>query len=247
MTDIVPTTGGARGAGLATYSDDGRVLDTWYLQPELGNHPATSTESISPAPSRTPPGSAGPGGRTGRGPQRGRARRGDHDRRPPGPAGRHPRRVPPAPPAVHRLVQPNTINLEGIFGLLPTVAWTQLGPVAVEDLPAASLRARAAGTPARRAIARQVPADARLRGAVGGAHRRRHPRAPRRPPGRGHHRHARGARELQRRHPRHRHGRGADHAGRRAGRGLRPRRRARRSWARCRAAGRTSSGSASGA
>ena len=28
----------------------------------------------------------------------------------------------------HRLVQPNTINLDGIFGLLPTVAWTQLGP-----------------------------------------------------------------------------------------------------------------------
>jgi 2,3,4,5-tetrahydropyridine-2-carboxylate N-succinyltransferase len=46
----------------------------------------------------------------------------------------------------HRLVRPNTINLEGIFGLLETVAWTQLGPVAVDELPAAQLRARAAGT-----------------------------------------------------------------------------------------------------
>jgi 2,3,4,5-tetrahydropyridine-2-carboxylate N-succinyltransferase len=44
-------------------------------------------------------------------------------------------------------VLPNTINLDGIFGLLPTVAWTQLGPVAVEELPAAQVRARSAGTP----------------------------------------------------------------------------------------------------
>ncbi|WP_430592554.1 2,3,4,5-tetrahydropyridine-2,6-dicarboxylate N-succinyltransferase [Humidisolicoccus flavus] len=29
----------------------------------------------------------------------------------------------------HRLVQPNTINLEGIFALLPIVAWTNAGPV----------------------------------------------------------------------------------------------------------------------
>ena len=28
----------------------------------------------------------------------------------------------------HRLVKPNKINLEGIFGLLPTVAWTSDGP-----------------------------------------------------------------------------------------------------------------------
>jgi 2,3,4,5-tetrahydropyridine-2-carboxylate N-succinyltransferase len=47
----------------------------------------------------------------------------------------------------HRLVRPNTIDLDGIFGLLPTVAWTQLGPVAVEDLPTAQVRARSAGTP----------------------------------------------------------------------------------------------------
>jgi 2,3,4,5-tetrahydropyridine-2-carboxylate N-succinyltransferase len=47
----------------------------------------------------------------------------------------------------HRLVAPNSISLEGIFGHLPTVAWTQLGPVAVDDLPATQLRARVAGTP----------------------------------------------------------------------------------------------------
>lgn len=47
----------------------------------------------------------------------------------------------------HRLVRPRTINLEGIFGVLPNVAWTTLGPVAVADLPQVRMRARMAGTP----------------------------------------------------------------------------------------------------
>ena len=43
----------------------------------------------------------------------------------------------------HRLVQPRTINLEGVFGLLPNVAWTTVGPVGLADLDAARIRARA--------------------------------------------------------------------------------------------------------
>src|SRR6476660_3169458 len=48
----------------------------------------------------------------------------------------------------HRLVQPNTINLEGIFGKLPNVVWTNFGPAAVEDfeLTRARLRKRGAVT-----------------------------------------------------------------------------------------------------
>ena len=148
MTDIVPTTGGAQGAGLATYTDDGRVLDTWYIQPTLGIHPTTSTESISPGAIEDATGVSAIR-IVGRDEVRNVVVHGvittiaDLQ----------------APPVdthdvylrlhllSHRLVQPNTINLEGIFGLLPTVAWTQLGPVAVEDLPTASLRARGAGTP----------------------------------------------------------------------------------------------------
>jgi 2,3,4,5-tetrahydropyridine-2-carboxylate N-succinyltransferase len=42
----------------------------------------------------------------------------------------------------HRLVQPRTINLEGLFGLLPNVAWTTGGPVAMADLDATRVRAR---------------------------------------------------------------------------------------------------------
>lgn len=45
----------------------------------------------------------------------------------------------------HRLVAPRTINMDGVFGLLPNVAWTDAGPVAIPELPAAQLRARAHG------------------------------------------------------------------------------------------------------
>ncbi|MBM3685524.1 MAG: 2,3,4,5-tetrahydropyridine-2,6-dicarboxylate N-succinyltransferase [Actinobacteria bacterium] len=45
----------------------------------------------------------------------------------------------------HRLVQPRTINLDGIFAILPNVAWTTRGPVALDELPAARLRARTHG------------------------------------------------------------------------------------------------------
>jgi len=45
----------------------------------------------------------------------------------------------------HRLVLPRTVNLEGVFALLANVAWTDAGPVALADLPAAQLRARAHG------------------------------------------------------------------------------------------------------
>lgn len=47
----------------------------------------------------------------------------------------------------HRLVPPHGLSLDGLFGILANVAWTNLGPVAVDELPAARLRARAAGTP----------------------------------------------------------------------------------------------------
>jgi 2,3,4,5-tetrahydropyridine-2-carboxylate N-succinyltransferase len=147
VTDIVPTTGGARGAGLATFSDDGRVLDTWFPQPELGEQRSSSTELLSPGAIEDATGLSAKA--LGRDEVRNVVVQGvvttiaDLQ----------------APPVdthdvylrlhllSHRLVQPNTINLDGIFGLLNTVAWTQLGPVAVEEVPTASQRARAAGTP----------------------------------------------------------------------------------------------------
>jgi len=45
-----------------------------------------------------------------------------------------------------RLAAPRSLNLDGIFGLLPLVAWTSLGPVAVDRLMQVRLRARARGS-----------------------------------------------------------------------------------------------------
>ncbi|MEI2717371.1 MAG: 2,3,4,5-tetrahydropyridine-2,6-dicarboxylate N-succinyltransferase [Candidatus Nanopelagicales bacterium] len=47
----------------------------------------------------------------------------------------------------HRLVRPRTINLDGVFGLLPNLAWTDLGPIPLPELTGARMRARAHGTP----------------------------------------------------------------------------------------------------
>ncbi len=47
----------------------------------------------------------------------------------------------------HRLVLPRTVNLDGIFGLLPNLAWTTAGPVPLAELDDARLRARVKGTP----------------------------------------------------------------------------------------------------
>src|SRR6478672_6034365 len=48
----------------------------------------------------------------------------------------------------HRLVRPNSINLDGIFGKLPNVVWTNFGPAPVEgfELTRAKLRRRGAVT-----------------------------------------------------------------------------------------------------
>jgi 2,3,4,5-tetrahydropyridine-2,6-dicarboxylate N-succinyltransferase len=45
----------------------------------------------------------------------------------------------------HRLVKPHGLSLEGLFGLLPNVAWTSRGPIAVADLAAEQLAARVHG------------------------------------------------------------------------------------------------------
>ncbi|MEX0618770.1 MAG: 2,3,4,5-tetrahydropyridine-2,6-dicarboxylate N-succinyltransferase [Pseudohongiellaceae bacterium] len=45
----------------------------------------------------------------------------------------------------HRLAKPNTLNLDGIFGLLPTIAWTNKGPVEIDDLATRQLEYRLGG------------------------------------------------------------------------------------------------------
>ena len=45
----------------------------------------------------------------------------------------------------HRLVKPHGIDLSGIFGLLPNVAWTNKGAIDLNELPEAQLEARMNG------------------------------------------------------------------------------------------------------
>ena len=124
----------ACGYGLATITDGGQVLDTWFPSPVLGPRPeeAAAPEGLDAL--------AGPDERRR---VRTEIRRVEIDL--------------DAPPAdasdaylrlhllSHRLAQPNTINLDGIFGTLANVVWTNHGPCAVEDFEQTRLRLRAAG------------------------------------------------------------------------------------------------------
>jgi 2,3,4,5-tetrahydropyridine-2-carboxylate N-succinyltransferase len=47
----------------------------------------------------------------------------------------------------HRLVKPHGLSLDGLFGVLPNVAWTSHGPVDPAELPEVRMRFRGAGEP----------------------------------------------------------------------------------------------------
>ncbi len=123
----------AWGFGLTTVTMDGTTLDAWYPDPQLGDHdeppiPAELEAMRSEDPERGVrilPVAVGS----------------DLD----------------APPATtadaylrlhllsHRLVEPNSINLDGIFAVLPNVVWTNFGPCAVEGFEQTRMRLRARG------------------------------------------------------------------------------------------------------
>jgi 2,3,4,5-tetrahydropyridine-2-carboxylate N-succinyltransferase len=118
----------AWGYGLATIAGNGTVLDTWYPTPALGPVPQGTDRYIAPAELEEQ-------------------------------LGADPRRnvrvdfmtveidldaAPASTPDAylrlhllsHLLVRPNTLNLDGIFGHLPIVAWTNAGPVHPDDFAA---------------------------------------------------------------------------------------------------------------
>ncbi len=122
------TTRAAWGYGLATIASGGQVLDTWFPRPMLGSVPAGLERHIAPA---------------------------DLERHT-GPDARRDVRVdfltveidldaaPASTPDAylrlhllsHLLVAPNTVDLRGIFGHLPNVAWTTAGPMTPETFAA---------------------------------------------------------------------------------------------------------------
>lgn len=119
------TSRAAWGYGLATVAGDGTVLDTWFPAPRLGERPASADPHIAPAEFEDLEGAD--------------ERRNvtlrfvtveiDLD-------------APPAstPDAYlrlhllsHLLAKPNTLNLDGLFGHLPIVVWTNAGPIHPAD------------------------------------------------------------------------------------------------------------------
>jgi len=133
----LPGTSGAAshawGHGLATITEDGTVLDTWFPSPALGE----------------PDGSGAPEALRALG-------------------GKDPRRrvrtevvtvsvaLAEAPSDAsdvylrlhlisHRLVRPHEVNLDGVFGKLANVVWTNTGPCQVEGFEDVRLALRAAG------------------------------------------------------------------------------------------------------
>jgi 2,3,4,5-tetrahydropyridine-2-carboxylate N-succinyltransferase len=132
----VYSTEGAYGAGIANATIDGQVLDTWFPTPILGRR-GNDTQELSPNLA----GLLGPDETRGV-------------------------EVAPVrteivslaePPAdthdvylrlhllSHRLVRPHSVNLEGMFGLLANVVWTNYGPCAVTGFEMVRARLRARG------------------------------------------------------------------------------------------------------
>jgi 2,3,4,5-tetrahydropyridine-2-carboxylate N-succinyltransferase len=149
VTDPDAPSSGARGSGLATLTPDGRVLDTWFLQPSLDDVGAPSgTEELDQATAAAALGTdvAGAIGTDDVRNVRVVAVSTTIEDLAAAPIDTHDAYL-RLHLLSHRLVRPNSINLDGIFGLLQNVAWTQRGPVAPDELDAAQLRARAQGTP----------------------------------------------------------------------------------------------------
>lgn len=123
--------GPAAAIGLATTCDDG-TLDVWYPRPVLGSQPV-DVPGISAA--------TGPDDLRGVMVQTVSTVIEDLSQPPVDTADAYLR----LHLLSHRLLRPRTANLDGIFSLLPIVAWTSLGPVPVANLEQARLHARTRG------------------------------------------------------------------------------------------------------
>jgi 2,3,4,5-tetrahydropyridine-2,6-dicarboxylate N-succinyltransferase len=128
----------AWGLGLATVTESGAVLDTWYPRPQLGPAPADSGPHSVPADLAALEGS-------------------DRHRKVRQVVVRTVIDLAAAPTDVsdaylrlhllsHRLVRPHSISLDGLFGVLPNVVWTSYGPCSIDSFEETRLRLRAAGT-----------------------------------------------------------------------------------------------------
>ena len=126
----------AWGHGLVTVTDAGSVLDAWFPSPALGE-PGGAGELAAPG------GLEGLAGRDDARRVRAEVRLVTIDLDTP------PADVPDAYLRLHllshRLCAPNSIDLDGLFGVLPNVVWTTQGPCAVDDFEVTRARMRGRG------------------------------------------------------------------------------------------------------
>ncbi|HEX4812466.1 MAG TPA: 2,3,4,5-tetrahydropyridine-2,6-dicarboxylate N-succinyltransferase [Nonomuraea sp.] len=141
MTAFDPTSTGAFGVGLATIAVDGTILDTWFPAPELGEAPGKGTERL------TADEAGELAALTGADAARGVAVVAVRTSI---------AKLSEAPVDAHdvylrlhllsaRLIRPHDANLDGVFGLLANVVWTNHGPCPVPDFERTRLRLRARG------------------------------------------------------------------------------------------------------
>jgi 2,3,4,5-tetrahydropyridine-2-carboxylate N-succinyltransferase len=128
-----PRREGASGTGLATIAADGTVLDTWYPAPTLGPDAPDRSADLEPLA----------GTDDARGVRTVVVRTAIESLADP-PADAHDVYL-RLHLLSHRVVRPHEANLDGQFGLLANVVWTDRGPCAVADFETTRLRLRATG------------------------------------------------------------------------------------------------------
>ncbi|MBW8481776.1 2,3,4,5-tetrahydropyridine-2,6-dicarboxylate N-succinyltransferase [Actinomadura parmotrematis] len=143
MSENEKTSGGAYGEGIATLTSEGTVLDVWFPEPALGGDGPAGTRRLDADEAAKAFGGARLGADEARGVETVAVRVAIAD-------------LAAAPLDAHdvylrlhllsaRLVRPHGLNLDGIFGLLANVVWTDQGPCAVEGFEDVRRRLRARG------------------------------------------------------------------------------------------------------
>ncbi|GAY16174.1 2,3,4,5-tetrahydropyridine-2,6-dicarboxylate N-succinyltransferase [Mycobacterium sp. shizuoka-1] len=132
----------AAGVGLATITEDGTVLDTWFPDPELGAY-SPSGSTILTADDAPEDLAAAAGADPARGVRTVVVRTviADLAEKPADTYDAYLR----LHLLSHRLVEPHGCNLDGIFGVLTNVVWTNFGPCQIDGFEEVRLRLRGRG------------------------------------------------------------------------------------------------------
>ncbi|EIE97642.1 2,3,4,5-tetrahydropyridine-2,6-dicarboxylate N-succinyltransferase [Saccharomonospora glauca] len=144
-----PETTGATGVGLATVTPDGTVLDTWFPQPKLVDADAAATSGTERLSKEQASEALGASATAVLGPDDARGVEVVAVRTTIASLAEPPKDAHDVYLRLHllshRLVRPHGQNLDGVFGHLANVVWTNHGPCPVEGFEATRMRLRSRG------------------------------------------------------------------------------------------------------